>query len=116
MNPRKTILVAAMAGASALAATHHVAGQANAEGATAPAPTVVALHVEGMTCPSCKVAVRTALKRLDGVLDARVDVAAKRATVDYDPTKLTPQQLVDAVNRLGYQTSLPAQSGSQGAP
>ncbi len=72
----------------------------------------VFLHVEGMTCPSCKVAVRTALSKLDGVKDARVDVANKSATVEYDPSKVRPQQLVDAVNRLGYQASLPAKSGS----
>ena len=72
----------------------------------------VSLHVEGMTCASCKVAVRTALTKLEGVKDARVDVAKKSATVDYDPIKVTPQQLVDAVNRLGYQASFSAKSGS----
>lgn len=72
----------------------------------------VSLHVEGMTCASCKVAVRTALTKLDGVKGDRVDVANKSATIEYDPTKVTPQQLVDAVNRLGYQASLPANSGS----
>ena len=41
-----------------------------------------------------------------------VDVAKKSATVDYDPAKVTSQQLVDVVNRLGYQASLPAKSGS----
>ena len=72
----------------------------------------VALTVEGMTCPSCSVAVRTALKRLDGVREAKVDVAAKRAVVEYEPAKVTPKQLVDAVNRLGYQASLPSTQGS----
>jgi copper chaperone CopZ len=72
----------------------------------------VSLHVEGMTCASCKVAVRTALTKLGGVKDAKVDVATKSATIDYDPTKVTLQELVDAVNRLGYQASLPANSGS----
>ncbi len=116
MNPRKTMLVAAVAGAAVLAVAPLVARQARAEGVATPASASVPLHVEGMTCPSCKVAVRTVLKRLNGVKDAKVDVAAKRATVDYNPTKVTPQQLVDAVNRLGYQASLPARSGSQGAP
>lgn len=72
----------------------------------------VSLHVEEMTCASCRVAVRTALTKLEGVKDARVDVAKGSATVDYDPIKVTPQQLVHAVNRLGYQASLSAKSGS----
>jgi Cu+-exporting ATPase len=53
-----------------------------------------------------------ALSKLDGVKDASVDVARKLATVRYDPTRVTPQQMVDAVNRLGYQASLPAKTAS----
>ncbi len=59
---------------------------------------------------------RTALKRLDGVKDAGVDVTAQRPTVDHDPSRVAPQQLADSVNRLGYQAGLPARSGSQDAP
>ena len=69
--------------------------------------TSISLNVEGMSCPSCSVAVRTALKKVDGVKNAKVSVSDKRATVDYDPMKATPQQLIDAVNNLGYRASLP---------
>ena len=86
--------------------------RASAGGAAVAGSATTTLRVEGMTCPSCKVAVRTALSKLDGVKNAKVDVANKSATVEYDPSKVTPQQLVDAVNRLGYQASLPAKSGS----
>lgn len=99
---------AALIGAALVVATVPFE-HARAEGAGGAS---VSLHVEGMTCPSCKVAVRTALTKLEGVKDARVDVAKKNATVDYDPTKVTPQQLIDAVNRLGYQAALPSKSGS----
>lgn len=102
-------LCAAAIGAAALVVATAPFEQARAENAGGAS---VSLHVEGMTCASCKVAVRTALTKLDGVKDAIVDVAKKSATVDYDPTKVTPQQLVDAVNRLGYRASLPAKSGS----
>ncbi|WP_242392130.1 heavy-metal-associated domain-containing protein [Anaeromyxobacter oryzisoli] len=84
----------------------------SAEGVAVAGSTTVSLHVEGMTCASCKIAVRTALSKLDGVRNTSVDVANKSATIEYDPRKVTLQQLVDAVNRLGYQASLPAQSGS----
>lgn len=114
MNLLKTLLATAAIGAAALAATHFTAVRAGGPD-LARAATVV-LHVEGMTCPSCKVAVRTALSRLDGVKDAKVDVAAKSATVAFDPAKVTPAQLVDAVNRLGYQATLPAGSGPRGTP
>jgi copper chaperone CopZ len=73
---------------------------------TSPAVSTVTLTVEGMTCASCSVAGRTALKRLDGVRDARVSVEEKRAVVDYEPAKVTPQKMIDAVNALGYRASL----------
>jgi Cu+-exporting ATPase len=82
------------------------AGAEAAPTQAAPVVSSVTLNVEGMTCASCSVAVRTALKRLDGVRDARVSVEEKRAVVDYEPAKVTPQQMVDAVNRLGYRASL----------
>ena len=75
---------------------------------TAASGASVTLRIEGMTCASCQVAVKTALERLDGVKDAKVSSADKRASVDYDPAKVTPQQLVDAVNKLGYEASLPS--------
>ncbi len=71
----------------------------------------VTFHVEGMTCPSCKVAVKTAIIRLPGVTDAKVDVAKKSATVEYDASKVSPQQMAEAVNRLGYEAHLPADGG-----
>jgi copper chaperone CopZ len=103
---------AAMIAAAALAMAALPLEHASAEGVAVAGSATTTLHVGGMTCPSCKVAVRTALSKLDGVKDAKVDVANKSATVEYDPSKVTPQQLVDAVNRLGYQASLPAKSGS----
>ena len=73
---------------------------------TKPSTTTVTLSVEGMTCASCSVAVRTVLKRLDGVKEAKVNLSEKNAVVEYEPAKVKPQQMVDAVNRLGYQANL----------
>jgi copper chaperone CopZ len=52
------------------------------------------------------VAVRTVLKRLDGVKEEKVNLSEKNAVVEYEPAKVKPQQMVDAVNRLGYQANL----------
>ena len=65
------------------------------------------LSVEGMTCASCAIAVRTALRRLsDGVQEARVNVKEKRVVVDYLPGRVTQQQMIDAINELGYHATL----------
>lgn len=62
----------------------------------------VSLHIDGMTCASCAAAVRTALRRLDGVSEATVSFDDKRARVVYDPSRVTPERMVQAVNDLGY--------------
>lgn len=69
----------------------------------------VTLHIEGMDCPACTAAIRIAIKKLAGVKEAKVNYAEKQAVVEYAPSQVTPQQLVEAVNRLGYHATLPAQ-------
>src|SRR6266536_1503893 len=66
----------------------------------------IVIPVEGMTCVTCEIAVRHALKQMDGVKSAHVIVASKTATVDYEPQKTNPQQLVAAINSTGYHASL----------
>src|SRR6266540_1791385 len=67
----------------------------------------IVVPVEGMSCATCEVAVRHALKRIDGVKSAHVSVATKTATVDYDAAKTNTEQLVAAINSTGYRASLP---------
>ena len=67
----------------------------------------VILTIEGMTCDSCAVSSRVALMRLDGVKDARVSFPEKRAVFTYVPEKVSPQQMVEVINGLGYKASVP---------
>jgi copper ion binding protein len=62
----------------------------------------VEIRVGGMACAGCSGAVEKALSRLDGVSSAKVDLAKKIAYVDYDPAKLTLQDLKKAVEGAGY--------------
>jgi copper ion binding protein len=64
--------------------------------------TKVEIRVGGMACAGCSSAVEKALSRLDGVISAKVDLAKKTAYVDYDPAKLTLQDLKKAVEGAGY--------------
>lgn len=66
----------------------------------------VTLLVEGMTCGACGVTVRVAAKKLDGVKEVRVNVAGKQAVVAYDPKKVTPDQILEAVTKTGLKASL----------
>ena len=59
------------------------------------------LPITGMTCASCAARVERSLNEVVGVT-ATVNYATERATVDYDPTGVAPEQLVGAVEAVGY--------------
>ncbi len=75
---------------------------ASADGPDAD-PRSIRLAVEGMSCAACVNKVEKALKRLEGVSDARVNLATASAAVDYDSTRVQPQQMAEAVRGLGYE-------------
>lgn len=58
------------------------------------------LTIDGMSCQHCLAAVRGALGRVAGVTVESVTIGS--ASVRYDPTKATPDEIVDAVNDEGY--------------
>ncbi len=66
--------------------------------------TDTALNVTGMDCASCVAHVEKALKSVDGVVAAEVNLARGRATVKFDPGATNPQSLAEAVSQSGYPT------------
>jgi len=46
------------------------------------------LPVEGMTCASCVLRVEKALKNVDGVQEANVNLATEKVTLKYDPASV----------------------------
>lgn len=68
----------------------------------------ITLPVEGMVCPFCAAAVENILGSLDGVVEAKADYVKGLATVSYDPARVTPTQMVEAINTQSfYRASLP---------
>lgn len=65
------------------------------------------LPISGMTCASCANRIERKLNKLEGV-SASVNYATERATVEYDPAVVDPQQLVETVEAAGYRATLPA--------
>lgn len=58
--------------------------------------------VSGMTCGSCAARVQRALSRHPGVTEAGVNFATARASVAFDPAAVAVDDLVTAVNGIGY--------------
>lgn len=61
----------------------------------------VYLTVQGMGCPRCALRVQNGLLRLEGVLIAEVVLANNTAAVAYDPARVQPADLVQAVADAG---------------
>lgn len=64
------------------------------------------IPVEGMTCGGCAASVQQALAKREGVTSVEVSFEKKRAIVKYDPAKVTPEQLADAINQIGFKAKL----------
>ncbi len=62
----------------------------------------VDIPVEGMTCVSCSQAVKRSLEKLDGVINANVNLTTDKATVNYIPGKVHKGDMVRAVKQAGY--------------
>ena len=67
----------------------------------------IELPITGMTCASCANRIERKLNKLDGV-QASVNYATEKATVDYDPAAVQPEALVGAVEAAGYHAALPS--------
>ena len=81
---------------------------------SAPAvPQRLDLPIEGMTCASCASRIERKLNTLEGV-EATVNYATERATVSFDGERVTPRQLVAAVEAAGYAARLPSPDPSAG--
>ncbi len=64
------------------------------------------LAIAGMTCASCVAHVEKALKSVEGVLAASVNLATERATVEYVPGVASFADFVAAVKEAGYEVVL----------
>lgn len=69
--------------------------------------TTVSIPVEGMICVVCASSVKRAVEGVDGVREAEVDLAGRRAKVAYIEGTTSPEQIAAAIARLGYKTGSP---------
>jgi Cu+-exporting ATPase len=58
--------------------------------------------VVGMTCASCVSRVERALLRLPGVSEARANFASGKADIRFDPDRVSPLEIAQAVEKAGY--------------
>ncbi len=62
----------------------------------------VSLAVKGMTCTGCEAGIEYAAMKLPGVLTASADFIEGSATIRFDQSTSTEQDIIDAINATGY--------------
>ncbi len=68
----------------------------------------VTLPITGMHCEGCETMVKDVLEKMEGVASAEPSAASALAVVVYDPAKITPEKMAEAVNtQTEYKASVP---------
>lgn len=62
----------------------------------------VTFPIEGMTCAACATRIEKGLSRIDGVLQANVNLALEKATVQFREDAVTMPKIEEKVEALGY--------------
>lgn len=65
------------------------------------------IPVSGMDCAMCAYPIKARLHQLPGVGKVDVDVPNGKVSVNYDPSRVKPEQLLTAIDSTGYKASLP---------
>lgn len=62
----------------------------------------IILNIEGMTCAACAKAVERVSKKLEGVIDANVNIATEKLDIIFDKSKVSLNDIKVAIEKAGY--------------
>lgn len=65
----------------------------------------VLLKIEGMTCSACSSGLEKYLNKQDGIIVASVNLIMNNASIEYDDTKLTLEQVEKFVDKAGFSSA-----------
>lgn len=71
------------------------------------------LVLTGMTCAACATRIEKGLNKLDGVLHATVNLALEKATIEYNPATVSPKDMTQKVEKLGYGASIKSEDNEK---
>ena len=64
------------------------------------------INIDGTTCGGCVASVHTATDGIDGVETISVDLADNLATVTFDDTKTTIEEIATAIDDAGFDATV----------
>jgi len=62
----------------------------------------IVINIGGMSCAACAQRVEKSIKKLDGVIDASVNIATEKATVAFDPRTVKLSAIREEISKSGY--------------
>lgn len=68
------------------------------------------LKISNMWCPACAWLIDESLKRMPGVIESTSNFSTDRLHVSFNPIQTSPDQIIDAVKKLGYRAVEPEAS------
>ncbi|MBA7503142.1 Copper-exporting P-type ATPase [subsurface metagenome] len=63
------------------------------------------IHITGMACTTCAATIEKGLAATLGVEQANVNFASEKASIEYDPTKVSLAKIKNTISQLGYGTA-----------
>jgi Cu+-exporting ATPase len=64
------------------------------------------LPITGMSCASCVAKIEKGLSKMSGIVDAKVNFATEKATITFDPSRVTMGDFVASIKDLGYEAGV----------
>ncbi len=66
----------------------------------------IRFDVKGMTCSACSAKVQQAVERIDGVIDAEVNLLTNTMIASFDETKTSPREIISKIDSIGYKATV----------
>nr|CAH7725322.1 unnamed protein product [Callosobruchus chinensis] len=71
------------------------------------------VKINGMTCQSCVRSIEENIVKQPGIYSIKVNLEGKYGMVQYDPKTVSPDQICDYIDAMGFEASLPMLSNDQ---
>ncbi|XP_031486413.1 probable copper-transporting ATPase HMA5 isoform X1 [Nymphaea colorata] len=67
---------------------------------------VCRISVKGMTCTTCSTTIESTLQNMPGIHSAMVALATEEAEIKHDAKLVSPEQLIEAIEDMGFEATL----------
>jgi len=67
---------------------------------------VLQLTINGISCAACISTIENSLNKTNGISNVAINLLLKTAKINYEPSLISSQEIINQINRLGYDAVL----------